>query len=60
MTYTVAFTNSNSGLVEISRYFDTKRAAIKWAAWLRTTKFVAETAVFAGPAGGELIERQAA
>jgi hypothetical protein len=59
-TYTVAFTNAQTGNFEVSRYFDTKKAAIKWAKWLRTTKFVAETLVYEGPAGGNLIQREAA
>ena len=60
MTYTVTFTNRFSGLVEVSCYFNTKRAAMNWAKWLRVQSFVVETAVFAGPAGGDLIQREAA
>ena len=60
MTYTVTFTNRFTGLVEISRYFNTKRAALNWAKWLRTQNFVTETAVFLGQAGEELVERKAA
>jgi hypothetical protein len=55
---TVTFTNKFSGLVEVSRYFNTKRAALNWAKWLRGQSFVTETAVFAGPAGGDLIQRR--
>lgn len=59
--YTVTFINSNTGSTEVSRYFNTKRAALKWAKWLRTQpKFTAETSVYHGPAGGDLIEREAA
>lgn len=58
-TYTVTFTNKSSGLVEVSRYFNTKRAALNWAKWLRKQSFVTETAVFEGPAGGNMIERKA-
>ena len=60
MIYTVTFTNRFSGLVEKSRYFNTKRAALNWAKWLRTQSFAAETAVFCGAAGEELVERKAA
>ena len=60
MTYTVTFTARATGLVEKSRYFNTKRAALNWAKWLRTQKFVADTAVFVGDAGCELVERKAA
>jgi hypothetical protein len=60
MTYTVTFTNIDTGLIEKSRFFNTKLAALNWAKWLRTMRFVAETAVFKGDAGEELIERKAA
>jgi len=59
--FTVTFINTNTGHTEVSRYFNTKRAALKWAKWLRTQpKFVAETSVYEGPAGGDLLEKVAA
>ena len=59
MTYSVSFVNSQSSLSELSRFFNTKKAALNWAAWLRGHSFVAETSVYRGELGGELIERLA-
>jgi hypothetical protein len=56
--YTVTMIDSNTGLNQVSRYFNTKRAALKWAKWLQTKNFVTETAVYLGQAGEELIERK--
>jgi len=60
MTYSVSFVNSQSSLSELSRFFNTKKAALNWAAWLRERSFVTETSVYRGELGGELIERKAA
>lgn len=52
--YTVAFINRQTAAFEVSRYFTTKRAAVKWAKWLTTTAFVTKALVYHGPAGGDL------
>lgn len=60
MTYAVAFTNKQTGNTEFSRSFTGKKAALNWAKWLRGQNFVAETSVYGGELGGELLEREAA
>lgn len=52
MIYEVTFTNQ-TGAVEKSRYFDTLRAAKKWAKWLGTQKFVQATHLWRGGEGAE-------
>ena len=59
MTFTVAFINSQNAF-EVSNYFNSERKAKNWAKWLRAQKFVKETKVYRGQAGGELIEAKAA
>jgi hypothetical protein len=49
----VSFLNANSGNWELSRYFQTVRAARRWARWLSTQSHVTEVAVHRGGAGGE-------
>jgi hypothetical protein len=60
MTYSVAIVSRQSGLSETSRFFNTKKAALNWARFLRTLGNVAETAVYQGHPGGVLIERKGA
>lgn len=55
MTYTVTFKHRDSGNWEVSRYCVTARIARNWERWLRNQKWVRETAIYRGPAGGERI-----
>lgn len=57
--YTVSFLHTD-GSFQVSRHFQTKRAARAWAKWLRTTRFVTKTFLYEGPAGGDLLEAAAA
>jgi hypothetical protein len=52
--YTVTFAKT-AGAFEISRYFSTKKAAMKWAKWLSSASYILAVNVYRGPAGGELI-----
>lgn len=54
--FTVTFLNAQTGNEEISRFFETLKAARKWASWLRKQRWVSECRVFRGPAGGELLD----
>jgi hypothetical protein len=53
--YTVSFLHSN-GQREVSRYFQTRHAAQKWARWLLTQKWVVRTFLYRGQEGAELLE----
>jgi hypothetical protein len=50
---------STSGAFETSRYFQTKRAALNWAKWMRAQAYVERTFVYRGNVGGDLIEEAA-
>ncbi len=58
--YTVTFV-SPVGDEDISRYFETLRAARKWAAWLISRPSMAAKAkIYRGSAGSELLEERVA
>lgn len=50
--YAVEFLNQQ-GEREISRYFETLRAARSWIKWLRAQRFVASARIMRGGPGGE-------
>ena len=50
--YTVGFFNQDNRF-EVSRYFETIRAAKKWLKWLETQKFVREVCLYRGQPGEE-------
>jgi hypothetical protein len=54
--YTVTFTNKQTGEREISRYFQTLRAARNLAKWLNTTNFATCATIYKGGAGGEIVK----
>jgi hypothetical protein len=54
--YTVVFVHNATNTTEVSRFFETKRAAIKWAKWLRSTPFCRKTLVYRGNPGELLVE----
>lgn len=53
--FTVSFLHSD-GSLQLSRYFETKRAALKWAKWIISHAWAVEAHVYRGQAGGKLIE----
>jgi hypothetical protein len=53
--FTVSFLHSD-GSQQVSRYFETRRAALKWAKWIIGHAWAVEAYVYRCPAGGELIE----
>ena len=55
--YTVTFQDANTQREEISQYFETIRAARKWAKWLRSQNWTCTVAIYRGQAGAMLIER---
>jgi hypothetical protein len=58
--FTITFIHTDGTHQQVSRYFETKRAALKLAKWMRSQNFVTETSVYHGPAGGDLLERATA
>lgn len=56
--YTVTFQNLECH-EEVSRYFETVKAARKWAAWLRKQTWTRQVAIYRGQAGAMLLERVA-
>lgn len=56
MTYTVTFIHTD-GSNQVSRYFETVKAARKWIKWMLQQSFVTEVSLYRGNAGEELIER---
>ena len=57
--YTVTFTDGN-GNEQISRFFETIRAARTWAKWLLTQKFQRQVSIYRGQAGEMLLEHPVA
>ena len=57
--YTVTFTDVN-GNEQISRYFETIRAARTWTKWLFSQKWQRQVSIYRGQAGEMLLERKAA
>lgn len=56
--YTVTFQNLQCN-VEVSRYFETVKAARKWAKWLQAQTWTRQVAIYRGQAGEMLLERVA-
>jgi hypothetical protein len=56
--YTVTFQDANTQREEISRFFETIRAARTWAKWLRGQSFARTVAIYRGQAGEMLLERK--
>jgi hypothetical protein len=54
--YTVTFQDENQ-TEQVSRFFETVRAARKWARWLGQQSFTRTVSLYRGQAGEELIER---
>lgn len=54
--YTVTFTHTETGNQEVSRIFQTLRAARNWAKWLNTTRFAKNATIYKGGAGGEIVK----
>jgi len=57
--YTVTVRHTD-GEEFVSRFFNTRRAAQKWARWCLTHSYTEQVSIYRGQAGGELIERKAA
>jgi hypothetical protein len=53
--YSVTFKNQ-AGEETLSRYFETVKAARKWAGWLRDQRFVSAVSLYRGQPGEELLE----
>ncbi len=51
----VTFTNTD-GQETVSRFFQTLRAARKWAKWLSAQKFAANVRIMRGGPGGEPVQ----
>lgn len=56
--YTVTFQNLQCN-EEVSRYFETVKAARKWAGWLRKQDWTRQVSIYRGQAGEMLLERVA-
>ena len=54
--YTVTFTHKQTGNVEISRIFETLRAARNWAKWLNSTNFATCATIYKGGVGCEIVK----
>jgi hypothetical protein len=54
--YTVTF-QDQSQVEQISRFFETIKAARKWAKWLAGKPFVSLVSIYRGQAGEMLLER---
>lgn len=52
--YTVTLTTL-SGEAQVSRHFQTVKAARKWHRWLLTQSYVRDAAIYRGGVGGERI-----
>ncbi len=53
--YTVTFYGITDGNQEVSRHFDTIRAAKNWAKWLATQTWASGVQVWKGGVGGEMV-----
>jgi hypothetical protein len=52
MIYAVELTIAATGERQISRFFNTIKAARKWTKWLKLQHYVASARIMAGGAGG--------
>lgn len=55
--YTVTIQTAITKGEEISRYFETKKAAVKWFRWLCSQKMTLRSSFYRGQAGAELLDR---
>jgi hypothetical protein len=52
MTYAVEITIAETGERQISRYFQTIRAARNWVKWCKKAAYISAARIMAGGAGG--------
>jgi hypothetical protein len=57
--YTVTFIHSATQVETISRFFTTKKAAVRWFDWVKKQSYVAVAKLYRGEAGAELIQEVA-
>ncbi len=53
--YTVTFQDQNQ-VEQVSRFFETVKAARNWSKWLSSQSFTREVFIYRGQAGEELVE----
>jgi hypothetical protein len=54
--YAVSFIHSATQVETISRFFTTKKAAVKWFDWVKDQSYVAAAKLYRGEAGAELVQ----
>jgi hypothetical protein len=55
--YTVTFIHASTNVETISRFFATKKAAVKWFDWVKDQSYVAVAKLYRGEAGAELVQK---
>lgn len=56
MLYTVCFYHKTTSTYEVSRFFQTIKAAKKWAKMLKYQNYIGEVQIYRGQAGSELVK----